>query len=224
MAEEVVKEIELFIEYAVPDEEKAEAVAFVKKHQDDQIMLSLLKEYYTALPHAREEMVKKVVLIDAVQGTFLLGVMSTYHNYLYCADFDNAVFVGELEHGIEEKDVLLFFGYPNNTKFKKQLKAFSEYPDFVGKTIGTENELCPVCSVAEGELHQFGCSVEVCPWCEGQLSNCNCRFEKLGVQEITSERELEVFEELLVEEGRIPFAKGQGPSYPIAGDDTLEGE
>lgn len=217
-----VEEIALFIEYAVPAEEKAAAVVFVEKHKDDEILMTLLKEYYTALPHAREEAVQRVVLIDAVQGTFLVGVVSSHHNYLYCADFDNAVLVGEFELGIEEKDVLLFFGYPNNTKFKKALKSVDEYPDFAKRNEDAGVELCPVCSVKEGELHQFGCSVEVCPWCDGQLSNCNCRFEKLGIAEITTEQELEVFEELLVEKGRIPFGKGQGPSYPVAGDDTLE--
>lgn len=108
MNEELLKEIELFIEYGVPVEEKKAAVDFLRKRSKMPVMLTLLKEYYSSLPHAREEAVSRVCLIEAVQSTFLLGVTTTHHEYLYCVDFDNAVLVGEKEPGIEESDVLLF--------------------------------------------------------------------------------------------------------------------
>lgn len=222
MSEELIKEIELFIEFGAPAEEKKAAVAFLRERCEMPVLMTLLREYYSSLPHAREEAVSRVCLIDAVQSTFLLGVTTTHHEYLYCADFDSAVLVGEKEPGIEETDVLIFFGYKNNTEFKKQLGEFVDYPDFIEHLEVGDQELCPVCSVNEGEHHHLGCSVEVCPWCEGQLNNCNCRFEQLGVDEITTEDEVIQFAEMLIEKGRIPFEKGQGPSYPIAGDDTLE--
>lgn len=222
MNKELLKEIELFIEYAVPADEKKAAVAFLRERKNMPVLLTLLKEYYSSLPHAREEAVNRVCLIDAVQGTFLLGVSTNHHQYLYCADFDNAVLVGEKELGIEEGDVLLFFGYQNNEEFQKQLGELSDYPEFEEHLEAGDQELCPVCSVKEGDLHHLGCSVEICPWCEGQLNNCNCRFEQLGVDEITQEEEVLQFAEMLSEKGRIPFEKGQGPSYPVAGDDELE--
>jgi hypothetical protein len=56
--------------------------------------------------------------------------------------------------------------------------------------------------------------VEVCPWCQGQLSKCNCRFEQLEVDAIDQEEELEDFVDLLTEKGRIPFERQQVPFYP----------
>lgn len=222
MTEEILKEIELFIEYGVPADEKKAAVAFLRERKNMPVLLTLLKEYYSALPHAREEAVSRVCLIDAVQGTFMLGVTTTHHEYLYCVDYENAVLVGEREPGIEEGDVLLFFGYPNNEEFKKELAEFRDYPEFEEHSDAADQDLCPVCSVKIGENHHLGCSVEICPWCEGQLNNCNCRFEQLGVDEITSENEVLEFAQKLEDKGRVPFEKGQGPSYPIAGDDKLE--
>ncbi|MEN8257792.1 MAG: hypothetical protein ABFS09_08020, partial [Thermodesulfobacteriota bacterium] len=72
----------------------------------------------------------------------------------------------------------------------------------------------------EGELHEFGCPVEVCPWCDGQLTSCDCRFKQLGVSEISAERQLDQFQQLAKKKGRIPFdAASQRPAYPTAGDE-----
>lgn len=37
-----------------------------------------------------------------------------------------------------------------------------------------EEEMCPQCGCAEGQLHKSGCSHEVCPICEGKLAVCSC--------------------------------------------------
>ena len=44
------------------------------------------------------------------------------------------------------------------------------------------NERCHDCNVinVEGNLHHFGCDVEQCPRCGGQLISCNCKKEGLG--------------------------------------------
>ena len=34
--------------------------------------------------------------------------------------------------------------------------------------------LCHDCSAKEGELHQYGCDMERCPFCGGQLISCGC--------------------------------------------------
>lgn len=216
------EDLEVFVEYGVPEDERSAAKRFIKKYESSGVHMTLIKEYYSSLPEAREEPLLKIVMIDALQGTYLLGVESTNHKYLYCADLERAIYLGEYEKGIEAKEALLFFGFESNDVFKKQLQPFEKYPEFT--VDGKEGELviCPVCSAKEGEEHVFGCTVEVCPWCEGQLSHCDCRFEKLGLAEISTEGDLEALEALLVNEGRIPFAKGQGPSYPTAGNDTLE--
>lgn len=79
----------------------------------------------------------------------------------------------------------------------------------------TGSKFCPVCSAAEGEYHLLGCPVEICPWCDGQLSRCSCRFAQLGVDMLEDEKELEELERLLKEKGRIPYAREQRPSYPL---------
>lgn len=34
---------------------------------------------------------------------------------------------------------------------------------------------CGDCLVEEGELHKFGCDMERCPKCKGQLISCGCK-------------------------------------------------
>jgi hypothetical protein len=33
---------------------------------------------------------------------------------------------------------------------------------------------CPDCGVPPGDLHEIFCTVERCPFCEGQLASCDC--------------------------------------------------
>ncbi len=35
-------------------------------------------------------------------------------------------------------------------------------------------ENCHDCSVSRGAIHHFGCDVEECPMCGGQLLGCDC--------------------------------------------------
>lgn len=39
------------------------------------------------------------------------------------------------------------------------------------------------CGVTEGQLHEFGCRWEYCPFCEGQfVAGCECSYELLGLK------------------------------------------
>ena len=118
--------------------------------------------------------------------------------------------------------VLEFFGYKDQADFAGQMKPFEQLEE-----VAVEAEVkdtCVACGVSENELHIFGCPVEQCPWCDGQLSRCNCRFDQLDVDEIEEQEQLDRFETILDVKGRVPFTCEQNPSYPTAGNDPAPGE
>lgn len=68
---------------------------------------------------------------------------------------------------------------------------------------------CYECGAEEGQLHEFGCFVERCPFCGGQLASCPCLGRKIDVQEtedgfVNEEQSLE-WEAMLTAKGRYPF-------------------
>ena len=88
-----------------------------------------------------------------------------------------------------------------------------------------DRELMPECEcgAVEGQLHEFGCRWEYCPFCEGQfVGDCDCAYDLLGLSSRTNPPEFaylpqEVYEKGLTQEqearwfelcaakGRIPF-------------------
>jgi hypothetical protein len=88
---------------------------------------------------------------------------------------------------------------------------------------------CHDCGAREGELHQFGCDMERCPFCGGQLIGCGCEYKILGYKyygpmshHSTSglpkdvfydglpDEEWRVFRWVLDQRGRIPYIQ-----YPV---------
>ncbi len=41
------------------------------------------------------------------------------------------------------------------------------------------NKHCGDCGVSEGQLHEYGCDMERCPFCGRQLISCNCCYKQL---------------------------------------------
>jgi hypothetical protein len=214
----VAEEIELLIRYAVSEEDGDKARALLEKYRVNRVALRVLKEYYSSLPEAREEPVSRIVHMDMRQGIFLLGLSTGAHEYIFFATEDHAGFLGEYQEGIGDEEILGYFGYTCRESFLQIHPTLAGFDDFSEKW-KINKALCPVCLVAVGEYHDLGCPVEVCPWCSSQLSKCNCRFEQMQKEEIESDEDLERFELLLQEKGRICFEAGQGPSYPSAGND-----
>ena len=82
------------------------------------------------------------------------------------------------------------------------------------EAFSSDSNLCPSCHVAVGEFHTLGCPVEICPWCSGQLTYCNCRFTILDTDALDKAAQIEKLQELLEAEGRVVFKKEHCPGYP----------
>ena len=46
-------------------------------------------------------------------------------------------------------------------------------------------QICHDCGISEGEIHGYGCDMERCPFCGGQLISCNCRY---GILELFDDK------------------------------------
>ncbi len=214
--DKLIKEIKLFIRYAVPENEIGAAISLVDRYGKHRRVLSLLREYYVALPDAREEAVTRVTELVQRQGVSLFVLTTTSTAHLYAVAVDEVVWLGEYL-GDLDPEIMAFWGFTDQAQLANIRVPTSDLADYVGCGKGNRGE-CPACGVAEGEYHFLGCLVEVCPWCEGQLSKCNCRFEQLEVDAVESEEQLERFLDLLTAKGRIPFQKHQAPYYPGTSD------
>jgi hypothetical protein len=60
---------------------------------------------------------------------------------------------------------------------------------------------CGDCGVAEGQVHDFGCDTERCPFCTGQLLSCHCVYEKLGLFDASLPAETEHLPQEIYENG-----------------------
>ncbi|MBU0664632.1 MAG: hypothetical protein KJ990_08835 [Proteobacteria bacterium] len=216
--EKIVKEVEIFIQYGVQESEQQDALKFLHRYKNDTLALQLMRTFYTSLPETHEESIARITLIQKKDDIFLLGLTTARHSYLYLATEQKALLLGEYGCEIVEPEALAFFGYPDTKVF------FEKYPGLMSceeyESVGvTGARFCPVCASAVGEYHLLGCPVEVCPWCDGQFTRCSCRFEKLGVEILEDEEELEELERILEEKGRVPYSKEQCPSYPSGTDE-----
>lgn len=90
--------------------------------------------------------------------------------------------------------------------------------------MGSKNPTCcHDCGVQEGELHQFGCDMEVCPFCGRQLISRGCVYRELHLedssrwstetahlppsvyQEGLSQEQERLWLEMLTARGRFPY-------------------
>jgi len=212
------KDIQFLMKYAVPEDQVETAHSLLKKYEADIIALNLLYSFYIHLPEGKDDSVQELRLLTRRQGVFLLCVSTgNGMHYLYVVNNEAAYIIGTIAEGIIDQELRDFFGYVDNREVLALTKE--PYKLKVYEPITADIELCPSCQVAEGEFHTLGCPVEICPWCKGQLTYCNCRFTKLDIDAMDKVSQIEKLLELLEETGRIPYKNEHGPGYPTMDDE-----
>ncbi len=201
----------LLIKYGVDQEDQEKVLNLLERYGSDHIALNVFHEFYSFLPDATNEAINVIRKLDHKDGTFLLAVSTNLNHYLYLSSQETAVFLGTHQEGIWDQEALEFIKC-NHDQALDKYKALDTFPLYVPSHL--DQRLCPVCSVAHSEEHRFGCPIEICPWCDGQLIHCNCRFTFTDKEQLKNDKQLDDFLELLQERGRIPFnAIEQGISY-----------
>ena len=206
-------DIRFLMKYAVPEGQVYAATALLEKYESDIIALNLLHSFYMQLPEGKDDSLITLRLLTRSQGVFLVcaSTGNGFH-YLYLANNEAAHIIGTLAEGIIDQQLLDFFGYENND----QVLALAENPENLQEyePYTPDSNLCPSCYAAVGEFHTLGCPVEICPWCSGQLTYCNCRFTILDTDALDKEAQIEKLHELLEAKGRVAFKKEHCPGYP----------
>ena len=202
----------LLMDYAVDPEDLEDAIKLLEKYASDYIALNIFHEFYSYLPVAENDYIRVIRQLDHREGTFLTAVSTTIDTYLYIANHEGAIFLGSAKEGIWDEEALDFLQLTREKALLKYQKI-EDFPLYVPTHIN--KGLCKICSVKDGELHRFGCPIEICPWCQGQLANCNCRFSKAGKKELKTNAQLDKFLKIVEEKGRIPFStQDQSLSFP----------
>jgi Zn-finger nucleic acid-binding protein len=75
---------------------------------------------------------------------------------------------------------------------------------------------CHDCGIIEGQIHEYGCDMEMCPFCGGQLIVCGCSYKILNIDVsedsyafengLTDEQEIQWLQ-ILTQKGRIPYIR-----------------
>ena len=217
----LLKEISLLLEYGAPKDELAKLDEVIAKYGADAIVLNVFHNFYSYLPEGLDDGIIKISRVANCHGAFLFCASTLLSNYLYMATRESAALIGPFNDGIQDQDILEFFGWQDDEQFKKAVGDPALLSEHV--PVNESMELCPICGTTDGEIHSFGCPVEVCPWCDGQLTNCECRFAKTGRDNFSRDSHLEELLDLLSKKGRVAFdAKEHRPSF--LEDEDLESE
>ena len=199
------------MDYAVAEDDRAVAEDLLEIYREDRLGLTLLHTFYSCLPEAREAWVREIRLVNRHRGVFLLLAETTVECYFYLVSSEGVEFQGSLRDNYLSAELLDFFGYESEEDFQRVCAGAKALPAY--EPLQLDADICPACHAEAGEYHELGCPVEICPWCGGQLIHCDCRFERLGLDALTSEEELLQFEVMLEEQGRIVYSREQRPAF-----------
>ena len=215
--EKKLKEIKLLMRYAVPARHLEKATAIVANFQDDIIGLNLCHNFYSFLPEPEEDYITGIALVARKQGTFLLLAKTRLAQYIYLVNQEKAEFVCKAAEKNWAQELLDFFGYRDSAALSRQLEDTDMLEDYI--PISRDENVCPACQAEHGEFHTLGCPLEICPWCDGQLTSCNCRFTQLDRDQLRGVKDVEKFIKKLNAKGRIPYNKKERLAFPALADE-----
>ncbi|MDF1578007.1 MAG: hypothetical protein RQ753_04125 [Desulfurivibrionaceae bacterium] len=209
---DLINEIYLLIDYSAPEEESEALKEVLEGYAGDAIAMNVFHHFYSYLPDAREDGITGISRVARRHGVFLFCVTTLYSTYLYLATRESTTLLGPFSAGIEEQDLLEFFGWRDDDHFREAVGDPAELDEHI--PMNDSRDLCPVCGTGDGEFHAFGCPVEICPWCDGQLTNCECRFIKTGREQLSRDSHLDELLARLEDAGRVPYSAAEHrPSF-----------
>ncbi len=209
---EITEETKMLAEYNSPESHRDEVKELIHEFAADRIAMNVLHNFYSFLPEAREDGIREIRELTRKNGVFLLCAITFTDNYLYLVSMEKVEFLGPLSQGIPVREVLTFFAFADDDAFKKKYPTIDHLELYC--PVATDIRLCPVCGTGDNEFHAPGCPVEICPWCAGQLTGCNCRFDIIGRDRLNREKHLDELLALLEKKGRVPYdAASHRPSY-----------
>ncbi len=99
-------------------------------------------------------------------------------------------------------------------QLRAQAKALAHHADLLERETFNKiesgelkegEETCWDCGVKPGELHHWGCEVECCPWCGGQVISCVCfRATDLNLAEWGT---------IVTKGGRLPYGHARERAF-----------
>jgi len=205
---ELLKEIDLLVTYGAPEDQVEEAKPIIELYKTDRIALNVFHHFYSYLPEGLNDRITALSLLDIKEGTFLIMARTPQDDYCYIVSAENAEFLGNFVEGIYDQEVLKYFKI-TTLHYKEKYKEAEKVPSY--QSLEESKNHCMACATKTGDYHRPGCPVEQCPWCDAQLIHCDCRFVKLGVPRITTQKQLDKFLEMLNKKGRVPFDLSQQP-------------
>ena len=77
---------------------------------------------------------------------------------------------------------------------------------------------CSLCNTLEGNVHEWGCRMETCPFCKGFLAQCRCHIKRNRLVYEGEDYDV-VWRDTCIKRGRVPYQCAR-----LAFADKLKGE
>ncbi|MCW5208400.1 hypothetical protein VU11_07105, partial [Desulfobulbus sp. US2] len=115
------------MQYAVPDDQKAQAHDLLVIFREDRLALEVFDEFYRCLPEGQDDWIKELRLVGRKAGIFLLAAVTSLDAYLYLISSEGIEFHGSIGEGYLDKELLHFFDFSSAEEFSEQVKKIENF-------------------------------------------------------------------------------------------------